>query len=97
MALRRKRNKTDGKAMSIWFSADVLRRLDLLADSFNESRSTMVNDLLEERLSYYEEIIAAAEQKEAVQKKVDELNKALQQEKENEKENESNTSNGRNA
>jgi len=90
---KKRRIKKDGRVMSIWFSADVLRRLDLLADSFNESRSTMVNDLLEERLSYYEEIIAAAEQKEAVQKKVDELNKALQQEKENE----SNTSNRRNA
>lgn len=75
---KKRRIKKDGRVMSIWFSADVLRRLDLLADSFNESRSTMVNDLLEERLSYYEEIIAAAEQKEAVQKK------ALQQEKENE-------------
>lgn len=69
---KKRRIKKDGRVMSIWFSADVLRRLDLLADSFNESRSRMVNDLLEERLSYYEEIIAAAEQKE--------LNKAIQKE-----------------
>ena len=61
MALRRKRNKTDGKAMSIWFSADVLRRLDLLAEQMKESRSALVNELLEERLSYYEELISASE------------------------------------
>ena len=64
MALRRKRNKTDGKAMSIWFSADVLRRLDLLAEQMKESRSALVNELLEERLSYYEEIIQASEEAE---------------------------------
>ncbi len=63
MALRRKRNKTDGKAMSIWFSADVLRRLDLLAEQMKESRSALVNELLEERLSYYEEMIAEAERR----------------------------------
>lgn len=62
MALRRKRNKTDGKAMSIWFSADVLRRLDLLADQMKESRSALVNELLDERLAYYEEMIQAAEE-----------------------------------
>ena len=62
MALRRKRNKTDGKAMSIWFSADVLRRLDLLADQMKESRSALVNELLEERLAYYEEMIQASEE-----------------------------------
>lgn len=62
MALRRKRNKTDGKAMSIWFSADVLRRLDLLADQMKESRSALVNELLEDRLAYYEEMIQAAEE-----------------------------------
>lgn len=62
MALRRKRNKTDGKAMSIWFSEDVLRRLDLLADQMKESRSALVNELLEERLAYYEEMIQAAEE-----------------------------------
>lgn len=66
MALRRKRNKTDGKAMSIWFSADVLRRLDLLADQMKESRSALVNELLEERLSYYEEMIAEAERREEI-------------------------------
>ena len=65
MALRRKRNKTDGKAMSIWFNADILRRLDLLADQMKESRSALVNELLEERLSYYEEMIAEAERREA--------------------------------
>lgn len=65
MALRRKRNKTDGKAMSIWFSADVLRRLDLLAEQWHESRSALVNVLLEERLSYYEEMIAEADRREA--------------------------------
>ena len=65
MALRRKRNKTDGRAMSIWFSADVLRRLDLLADQMKESRSALVNELLEERLSYYEEMIAEADRREA--------------------------------
>lgn len=64
MALRRKRNKTDGKAMSIWFSADVLRRLDLLAEQWHESRSALVNVLLEERLSYYEEMIQASEEAE---------------------------------
>ena len=62
MALRRKRNKTDGKAMSIWFNADILRRLDLLAEQMKESRSALVNELLEERLAYYEEIIQAAEE-----------------------------------
>lgn len=62
MALRRKRNKTDGKAMSIWFNADILRRLDLLAEQMKESRSAMVNELLEERLAYYEEMIQAAEE-----------------------------------
>ena len=62
MALRRKRNKTDGKAMSIWFNADILRRLDLLAEQMKESRSAMVNELLEERLSYYEELISASEE-----------------------------------
>lgn len=60
MALR-KRNKTDGRAMSIWFSADVLRRLDLLAEQWHESRSAVVNELLEERLAYYEEMIAFQE------------------------------------
>lgn len=64
MALRRKRNKTDGKAMSIWFNADILRRLDLLADQMKESRSALVNELLEERLAYYEEIIQASEEAE---------------------------------
>lgn len=77
---KKRRIRKDGRVMSIWFSADVLRRLDLLADFFNESRSTMVNDLVEERLSYYEEIIAAAEQKEAVTREVEELNKAIQKE-----------------
>ena len=72
MALRRKRNKTDGRAMSIWFSADVLRRLDLLADQMKESRSALVNELLEERLSYYEEMIAEADRREA-----EERNKAM--------------------
>lgn len=67
MALRRKRNKTDGKAMSIWFSADVLRRLDLLADQLKESRSALVNELLEERLAYYEEMIQAEEMMQAVE------------------------------
>lgn len=62
MALRRKRNKTDGKVMSIWFNADILRRLDLLADQMKESRSALVNELLEERLAYYEEMIQAAEE-----------------------------------
>ena len=62
MALRRKRNKSDGKAMSIWFNADILRRLDLLAEQMKESRSAMVNELLEERLSYYEELISASEE-----------------------------------
>lgn len=62
MALRRKRNKTDGKAMSIWFNADILRRLDILAEQMKESRSALVNELLEERLAYYEEMIQAAEE-----------------------------------
>lgn len=62
MALRRKRNKTEGKAMSIWFNADILRRLDLLADQMKESRSALVNELLEERLAYYEELIQASEE-----------------------------------
>lgn len=63
MALRRKRNKKDGKTMSIWFSADILRRLDILAETFQESRSSLLNDLLEERLSYYEEMIAEVERR----------------------------------
>ena len=62
MAIRRKRNKKDGKVMSIWFSADILRRLDILAETFRESRSSLLNDLLEERLSYYEEMITAAQE-----------------------------------
>lgn len=61
MAIRRKRNKKDGKVMSIWFSADILRRLDILAETFQESRSALLNDLLEERLAYYEELISASE------------------------------------
>lgn len=61
MAIRRKRNKKDGKTMSIWFSADILRRLDILAETFQESRSSLLNDLLEERLAYYEELISASE------------------------------------
>lgn len=61
MAIRRKRNKKDGKVMSIWFSADILRRLDILAETFQESRSSLLNDLLEERLAYYEELISASE------------------------------------
>ena len=68
MALRRKRNKTDGKAMSIWFSADVLRRLDILAEQMKESRSALVNELLEERLAYYEEMIRALEDSEEIEK-----------------------------
>lgn len=62
MAIRRKRNKKDGKAVSIWFSADILRRLDILAETFQESRSALLSDLLEERLSYYEELISASEE-----------------------------------
>ena len=62
MAIRRKRNKKDGKVVSIWFSADILRRLDILAETFRESRSSLLNDLLEERLSYYEEMITAAQE-----------------------------------
>lgn len=61
MAIRRKRNKKDGKVVSIWFSAGILRRLDILAETFQESRSALLNDLLEERLSYYEELISASE------------------------------------
>ena len=53
----------DKISMTVWLQSDIMKRLDLYAEAFGVSRSQAVNDLLNERLSYYEEYIAFIEQK----------------------------------
>ena len=53
----------DKISMTVWLRSDILKRLDLYAEAFGVSRSQAVNDLLNERLAYYEEYIAFIEAK----------------------------------
>lgn len=46
----------DPKVVSFYIESSILRRLDDLCKLFKVNRSSLVNEFLDERLSYYEEI-----------------------------------------
>lgn len=47
-----------GKTVSIWLKPHIQRRLDLIAQEWECSRSEAINKLLDERLAFYEELFA---------------------------------------
>lgn len=50
--------KKTAKSISIYLDTDKIRRLDRLAEDFGQSRSVLIESMIEDRLSYYEEYIA---------------------------------------
>lgn len=54
----------DPKVVSFYIEGSILQRLDDLCKLFKVNRSSLVNEFLDERLSYYEEINRISEEEE---------------------------------
>lgn len=50
--------KKTAKSISIYLDTDKIRRLDRLAEDLGQSRSVLIESMIEDRLAYYEEYIA---------------------------------------
>lgn len=50
--------KKTAKSISIYLDTEKIRRLDRLAVDFGQSRSLLIESMIEDRLAYYEEYIA---------------------------------------